>query len=144
MSTEEFKGDLFAQLVEGGYKPEEAMYMVNKRMESDFEIESLRSKLTLPISIPLRYLPDYSKANKGAVGKALYKIGFDTKNFSHVVDTCCYVWEGKKECGEVIVCNERLDQDWLTKTINDVNVASDAALFFHERELLQVMRENTK
>jgi len=32
----------------------------------------------------------------------------------------------------------------LTKTINDVNVASDAALFFHERELLQVMRENTK
>lgn len=128
-NTEEFKKELFNQIMEaGGHTAEEAFTLVNQKLAIEKEIAQFRRSIKVPRHLPLE-LVDTKHPD---IDKILFNIGFDTINSKWMVDVCCYMWQGSMKCGAVVLGTERLDKKWLQS-----DRKSDDAFYYTSREVLR-------
>ncbi len=133
-NTEEFKMNLFNQIREdGGKTKEEAEELVTYFTMNEAKITSFKNTIRVSRSIPLRYVEDtLLTKSKPEIDKLLFNLGFDTINSSYVIDVHCYTWEGKTECGKVLLGQERLDPKWMQS-----DRKSDDAFHYMNREIMR-------
>ncbi len=113
---------LFDQLMENGYTALDATKMVEDHAGRYESLMALKSKVNLARIVPIRFVTELSH-------ESLWEIGFDTRKYNYEIDTCCYYWEGKLECGEVVYGAERTDKAWTNMIVEGEYVASDEARY---------------
>lgn len=127
-NTQEFQQDLFNQLLEHGYTGKEAESIIKKKVRNESSILRARRTAKILKITPLRYL-NIPKGKKQA-NEYLNELGYNTKNCEWAIDVCCYTWNNKVECGEVLIGSERTDKKWTNKRIDGYRVCSDEALLY--------------
>ena len=134
--------DLSAQLTSFGYKEEEVEHLISKKIANYERISEVKARIKLQYSVPVRFITGWPGMNETWRRKALWDLGFNTKDYAYVEDVCCYTFAGKRECGIIVIGNERTDKEYLNLVINGRHVASDDARFFDDQETLHTMRGN--
>lgn len=116
---EEFTNDFGNQMIAAGKTFEEASELVDEYVENQKEILDFKKVIKVPRFLPIRYIQEEIDksvcediSEDDSINAVLFEAGFDTKNFSWVVNICCYKWNGKQECGRVVLGSERLDTEW--------------------------------
>jgi len=124
-----FRVELFDQIMDlGGYSASDALALVKERISIEKEVSSLRRKLSVPRFIPASYIEGMPKED---VDKFLFnKAGFDTIGYQWVYDICCYTFNGKQDCGRIVIGQERLDDKWRRS-----GNMSDDAFYYLNREV---------
>jgi len=143
--TEEYKSEFFAFLLENSdLNPEAAMELTEYKACIDDEVQGLANALKLGKIIPLDVVARelYGK-NKDEINSYLWNIGFDTKQYTYVIDVACYTWNNNRNCGKVIYGAERLDNQWLNTIIEGNHVASLEARYHKDMDTLYTMKSNT-
>tara|TARA_R110002012_G_scaffold187293_1_gene354266 strand:+ start:94 stop:558 length:465 start_codon:yes stop_codon:yes gene_type:complete len=133
-----FKKDFYNQiLAAGGRSEEQAKALVAEYLENRDEILKFKETVEVPRLLPIRFMQQEIDASRqdnltedDDINSLLFGVGFDTENHSWVIDICCYRWDGKVECGKVILGSERLDKDWIGS-----GNSSEFAFSYANREL---------
>jgi hypothetical protein len=114
---------------------EEAKEQAQKKslsfLENRGQIQKVRHSLTLRKQIPLHCLEgldmvtttwdDTPITNQKEI---LWKLGFDTKSYKHIIDCGEYTWQQRGFFGEYIIGEERIDEEWIKMRVGGVRVAS--------------------
>ena len=126
-----FRVELFDQIMDlGDCSASEALALVKERISIEKEVSSLRRKLSVPRFIPASYIEGMPKED---VDRFLFNTaGFDTLGYQWTYDICCYTFNGKQQCGKIVLGQERLDKKWVQS-----DRVSDDALHHIEMEFIR-------
>lgn len=141
--TQEDKCSFFEFLIDNGTPEDEAVQLTEYKACVSSYVSALAKTVKLGKIVPLHALDkSFELMNKKEKDKYLYNIGFDTKQYTWLIDVSCYTWNGKRECGKVIYGCERSDKVWRTTIVNGISVATIESRYIKDMDTLYTMKSN--
>jgi len=133
------------QMIEYGYSESESYYVASQKLANSIKnqgIEDIKYGKIIPLRVVVGLLggSDWHSMNDYKRATSLWDLGFDTKKFGWFTNAGCFNYEDRRECAVFIQGSERLDNEWLTKKVGGVSVASMEAKYHKDPEQLAVLR----
>lgn len=137
------------QMIDFGYEESEAYTVATVKLTNSLANREMKT-LNMGKLIPVRALDEvmgeggWDRLTRKHQDRTLWELGFNTRTNRWFTNAGCFNYCGKRECGVFIQGNERLDKEWLTKTIGDASVASVEAKYHKNKSTLEELRGNQR